>query len=66
MKGDLSEQAVIDGKSSQTLLAYINGDREYVIFDPYDKEVRELSMIRQDDCVALEGTGGVTFALLSL
>ncbi|XP_016201344.1 WD repeat-containing protein 75 isoform X2 [Arachis ipaensis] len=55
LKGDLSERAVIDGKTSQTLLVYINGDREYVIFDPYDKEGHELSIIRQD--VPLEETG---------
>nr|XP_025607167.1 WD repeat-containing protein 75 isoform X4 [Arachis hypogaea] len=55
LKGDLSERAVIDGKTSQTLLVYINGDREYVIFDPYDKEGHKLSIIRQD--VALEETG---------
>ncbi|MED6111039.1 hypothetical protein PIB30_048679 [Stylosanthes scabra] len=55
LKGDLSEQAVIDGKTPQTLLVYINGDREYVIFNPYDKEGHKLSVIRQD--VALEETG---------
>ncbi|CAJ1941827.1 unnamed protein product [Sphenostylis stenocarpa] len=49
LKGDPSEASVIDGKPSQTLLAYINGDREYVIFHPYGKEACELSITRQDD-----------------
>ncbi|CAL0330343.1 unnamed protein product [Lupinus luteus] len=56
IKGDLSEQAAIDGKPRQALLAYINGDREFVLFDPYVKEGHELSMIRPDSLVALEET----------
>ncbi|RDX65834.1 WD repeat-containing protein 75, partial [Mucuna pruriens] len=56
LKGDPSERAVIDGESSQTLLAYINGDRDYVIFHPFGKEAYELSMTRQDD-VVFEETG---------
>ncbi|KAK7265247.1 hypothetical protein RJT34_32864 [Clitoria ternatea] len=58
LKADLPKRAVIDGKSSpMTLLAYVNGDREYVVFDPYGKETCELIMTRQDDPVALEETG---------
>ncbi|XP_061361499.1 uncharacterized protein LOC133305332 [Gastrolobium bilobum] len=57
LKGDPSEVAVIDGKPSQTLLAYINGDHEYVLFDPYGKEACELSMTTQDDLLAPEETG---------
>nr|KYP57483.1 WD repeat-containing protein 75 [Cajanus cajan] len=49
LKGYPSEQL-------QSLLAYINGDREYVIFHPHSKEAFELSRIRQDDHV-LEETG---------
>ncbi|XP_019442367.1 PREDICTED: WD repeat-containing protein 75-like [Lupinus angustifolius] len=56
LKGDLSEQATIDGKPPHALLAYINGDREFVIFDPYVKKGHELSMIRPDSLVALEET----------
>ncbi|KAL4365473.1 hypothetical protein AHAS_Ahas07G0109600 [Arachis hypogaea] len=52
LKGILSERAVIDGKTLQILLVYINRDREYVIFDPYEKEGHKLSIIRQN--VALE------------
>ncbi|XP_027329589.1 WD repeat-containing protein 75 [Abrus precatorius] len=57
LKGDPSERVVVDGKASQTLLAYINGDREYVLFDPHGKETCELIMTRQDDLVSLEETG---------
>ncbi|KAI4335407.1 hypothetical protein L6164_014052 [Bauhinia variegata] len=59
LKRDLSSSLpeVIDGKAPQALLAYINGDHEYVLFDPYGKEANELSMIRRDDPVAFEETG---------
>lgn len=59
LKGEPSEPAITDGKPSQTLLAYINGDREYVVFHPYGKEARELSIARQDDLV-FEETGVMT------
>lgn len=62
LKGNTSD--LPDGKPSQTLLAYINGDREYVLFDPYDKEAREVNMTRQDDLAALEETGSLTFLLV--
>ncbi|CAJ2649782.1 unnamed protein product [Trifolium pratense] len=55
LKGNPSELA--DEKSSKTLLAYLNGDREYVLFDPYDKEARELNMTMQGDLVGLEDNG---------
>ncbi|KAI5414997.1 uncharacterized protein LOC127135035 [Lathyrus oleraceus] len=55
LKGNPSQLA--DGKSSETLLAYLNGDREYVLFDPYDKEARELNMTKNDDFVGLEENG---------
>ncbi|KAJ1433474.1 WD40/YVTN repeat-like-containing domain superfamily [Sesbania bispinosa] len=57
LKGNPSEIAGTDGKPSQTVLAYINGDREYVLFDPYDKEAFESSMAWRDDLAALEETG---------
>lgn len=56
--------AFIKGKTSQTLVAYLNGDREYVLFDPYDKEAHELNMTMQDDLVGLEENGGFTLLLL--
>ncbi|KAH9805892.1 transducin/WD40 repeat-like superfamily protein [Citrus sinensis] len=40
---------ISDGKAPQTLLAYVNGDHEYVLFDPYGKEVHELSKFHQGD-----------------
>lgn len=61
LKGNPSEPA--DGKSSQTLLAYLNKDREYVLFDPYDKEARELNMTTNDDFVGLEENGGLNLLL---
>ncbi|GAB4850671.1 hypothetical protein Ancab_029982 [Ancistrocladus abbreviatus] len=36
------------GKQPSALLVYINGDHEYVVFDPYSKEVKKLSLTRQD------------------
>lgn len=50
----------------QTLLAYINGDREYVLFDPNDKESCERSMNRQEDLAAFEETGRLTLLLYLL
>lgn len=38
-----------DEKPSQTSLAYINGDHEYIIFDPYDKDTREVKITRHGD-----------------
>lgn len=64
LKGNPSQLAVIDGRPSQTLLAYINGDREFVLFDPLDKEACELDLAKQDDLVAHEETGGMTLLLL--
>ncbi|ESW26740.1 hypothetical protein PHAVU_003G144100 [Phaseolus vulgaris] len=60
LKGEPSEPAITDGIPSQKLLAYINGDREYVILHPYGKEARELSTT-QDDLVFEEtGQSGYT------
>ncbi|XP_028788837.1 WD repeat-containing protein 75-like [Neltuma alba] len=65
IKGDpySLELDVHDGNPSQTLLAYISGDREYVLFDPYGKEIRELSITRRDD-PSLEETGQYGYASL--
>ncbi|XP_057417123.1 uncharacterized protein LOC130711489 [Lotus japonicus] len=61
IKGNSSELAITDGKPLQTLLAYINGDREYVLFDPNDKESCERSMNRQEDLAAFEETGQIGY-----
>ncbi|BAT76749.1 hypothetical protein LR48_Vigan627s003400 [Vigna angularis] len=61
LKGDPSESAITDGRASQPLLVYINGDREYVIFHPYGKEARELSITGHEDRVFEEtGQSGYT------
>ena len=67
IKGDQSslELEVLDGNPLQTLLTYINGDHEYVLFDPYGKEVRELSIISRDD-LSLEETGETASSILGL
>jgi len=58
LKGEPSESAITDGRASHVLLAYINGDREYVIFHPFGKEARELSFTGQEDRV-FEETGAM-------
>jgi NET1-associated nuclear protein 1 (U3 small nucleolar RNA-associated protein 17) len=40
------------------LLAYINGDREYLLFDPEGKETNEFSAIRREGLSDLEESGG--------
>lgn len=59
IQGDPFERAVIDGKPTQTLLAYINGDHEYAIFHPSGGKACELSMTKQEDLV-FEETGAIT------
>ncbi|KAE8682695.1 Detected protein of unknown function [Hibiscus syriacus] len=55
------EEISIDGKTPEVLLAYMNGDHEYVIFDPYCKDAREVSMSQQASLSAheLKGQGGL-------
>ncbi|KAI5557023.1 hypothetical protein BDE02_18G073900 [Populus trichocarpa] len=47
----------LDGKPPQSLLAYINGDREYLLFDPKGKETNEFSAIRREGLSDLEESG---------
>ncbi|XVF47687.1 hypothetical protein PTKIN_Ptkin03bG0130800 [Pterospermum kingtungense] len=47
----------IDGKKPEVLLAYMNGDHEYVIFDPYNKDAHEVSMSWKESRAALELKG---------
>ncbi|KAF9680547.1 hypothetical protein SADUNF_Sadunf06G0132700 [Salix dunnii] len=47
----------LDGKPPQSLLAYINGDHEYLLFDPQGKEAKEHSAIRQEGLGDLEEAG---------
>ncbi|KAK1550487.1 hypothetical protein Q3G72_019966 [Acer saccharum] len=45
------EENISDGKPPQTLLAYMNSDHEYVLFDPYGEEIHELNVIPHKDLV---------------
>lgn len=58
------QQNVLDGKPSQVLLVYIDGDHEYVVFDPHSNEAREFSLTRQEQLLALEETGEDSFNLI--
>lgn len=40
-----------------TLLVYVNGDHEYVLFDPYSKEQQEFTVSHKRDEAQLEETG---------
>lgn len=46
------------GKPPQTLLAYVNGDHEYVVFDPYSDETSEVTGMHQGAPVDHGETGG--------
>lgn len=43
---------VEDGKTSQPLIAYVNGSHEYVLFDPYGDEKLETSAIDYEVLIA--------------
>ncbi|XP_057983859.1 uncharacterized protein LOC131168447 [Malania oleifera] len=51
-----------DQKPTLGLLAYINGDHEYVIFDPYGKEPHEITMTRRENLSAVQETGEFGYA----
>ncbi|KAM1329081.1 hypothetical protein ACFX15_012710 [Malus domestica] len=52
-----NQQNILDRNRPQALLVYINGDHEYVIFDPYNIEAKELSLTRPGSHVAPDETG---------
>ncbi|KAL9362586.1 hypothetical protein Peur_045371 [Populus x canadensis] len=52
----------LDGKPHQSLLAYVNGDHEYLLFDPQGKEAKEHSTIRQEGLSDLEEAGKFGYA----
>ncbi|PRQ37349.1 putative transcription factor WD40-like family [Rosa chinensis] len=63
LKGNsFQQQSIADGKSPQALLAYINADHEYILFDPYDYDARELRMTRGKDRVAVDETARYGYA----
>ncbi|KAJ7979445.1 WD repeat-containing protein 75 [Quillaja saponaria] len=59
IQGNLPSMEVdgLDGKPPQLLLVYINGDHEYVLFDPHGDETRELSVTKRDGLATIEETG---------
>ncbi|KAF7838030.1 WD repeat-containing protein 75 [Senna tora] len=65
LKGDLSSLGleVFEGNPLQTLLVYVNGDHEFVLFDPHGhgKEAREFSITRRDEH-SVEETGQYGYA----
>lgn len=50
------------GKPPQTLLAYVNGDHEYVVFDPYSDETSEVTGMHQGAPVDHGETGKFGYA----
>lgn len=56
------EQNVSDGNAPKEFLVYINGDHEYVLYDPYGNEANELNTTRRQGLVELEESGVVSFA----
>lgn len=60
------EENISDGNAPKELLVYVNGDHEYVLFDPYSNEANEVSMARRKGLVELEETGGVSFTRTSI
>ena len=49
---------ILDGKTPPALLAYINGDHEYVLFNPYNLKVHEPSMVVRENRVGMEDETG--------
>ncbi|XP_023900086.1 uncharacterized protein LOC112011971 [Quercus suber] len=56
------EENISDGNAPKEFLVYVNGDHEYVLFDPYSNEANEVSMARRKGLVELEETGQVGYA----
>ncbi|GKV00444.1 hypothetical protein SLEP1_g13130 [Rubroshorea leprosula] len=52
-----TEEIGRDGTPPRALLAYVNGDHEYVLFDPYNKDVQELSISHKEIHATPEETG---------
>ncbi|KAF2316946.1 hypothetical protein GH714_007506 [Hevea brasiliensis] len=53
---------MFDGKPLGSLLAYINGDHEYILFEPHGKEANELGTIKQEAVPDLEEAGKFGYA----
>ncbi|XP_065873775.1 uncharacterized protein [Euphorbia lathyris] len=57
-----AEENMFDGNAPRALLVYINGDHEYVLFNPYEKESNELSTIKRDGRPVVEESGKFGYA----
>ncbi|XP_050217951.1 uncharacterized protein LOC126668808 [Mercurialis annua] len=56
-----AEENMVDGNRPGALLAYINGEHEYVLFDPHGKE---LGTLKQNGVLSLEEAGKFGYASL--
>ncbi|CAL9223541.1 unnamed protein product [Arabidopsis halleri] len=54
----------LEGDKSQLRLAYVNGSREYVVFDPNSDESHERSAVDYDGLAGLEETGDAGYTSL--
>ncbi|GJX93853.1 WD repeat-containing protein 75 [Tanacetum coccineum] len=52
----------MDDNPDTTLLAYVNGDHEYALFNPHGKEILERKIRPTDRVSGLEGTGQFGYA----
>ncbi|EEF29164.1 wd40 protein, putative [Ricinus communis] len=57
-----SVEGTFDAIPPRELLAYMNGDHEYVLFDPHGKEAHELGTSRRDGVLDLEEAGKFGYA----
>lgn len=60
------EEISIDSKTPDVLLAYMNGDHEYVLYDPYSKDAHEVSMSQKKGHAALELKGEFPYNIENL
>lgn len=49
-----SQENITQGKTSRGLLAFVNGDHEYVLFDPYSDEATEHGVVHRKGLVSEE------------
>ncbi|GAB2281468.1 hypothetical protein Dimus_016056 [Dionaea muscipula] len=52
------------GEQPSELLVFMNGDHEYVVFDPHNKNTKKCSLARSDADVGHEGIGQFGYAAL--
>ncbi|KAJ4833117.1 hypothetical protein Tsubulata_006219 [Turnera subulata] len=57
-----SEGNNMHGKQPKALLAYVNGDHEYVLFDPHGEEANEHAIVRRERLTELEESGKYGYA----